>query len=52
VYLATSAEVEGITGKYFRHGREMGTNRASYDRDIQRRLWEESERLSGFTYPV
>jgi hypothetical protein len=52
VYLATSAEVEGVTGKYFRHCREMGTNRASYDRDIQRRLWEESERLSGFTYPV
>jgi len=51
VYLATSTEVEGVTGKYFRHCREMGTNPISYDRDVQRRLWEESEQLSGFHYP-
>lgn len=50
VYLATSSEVEGVTGKYFRYSREMGTNAISYDRDVQRRLWEESERLSGFRY--
>ncbi|HKW15583.1 MAG TPA: SDR family oxidoreductase [Candidatus Krumholzibacteria bacterium] len=52
VYLATSPEVEGVTGKYFRHAREMGTTRESNDRDLQRRLWEESERLTGFNYPV
>jgi len=52
VYLATSPEVATVTGKYFRHCRELGSSRESYDRDLQRRLWEESERLSGFTYPV
>jgi NAD(P)-dependent dehydrogenase (short-subunit alcohol dehydrogenase family) len=50
VYLATSPEVEGVSGKYFRYCREFGTNRESYDRDMQLRLWEESERLSGFRY--
>lgn len=52
VYLATSPEVADVTGKYFRYCREMGTSRESNDRDLQRRLWEESERLGGFTYPV
>jgi len=50
VYLATSPEVEGVSGKYFRYCREFGTSRESYDRDVQLRLWEESERLSGFRY--
>jgi NAD(P)-dependent dehydrogenase (short-subunit alcohol dehydrogenase family) len=52
VYLATSPEVADVTGKYFRYCREMGTSRESNDRDLQRRLWEESERLGGFAYPV
>jgi NAD(P)-dependent dehydrogenase (short-subunit alcohol dehydrogenase family) len=52
VYLATSPDVESVSGKYFRHCREMGTTRDSNDRDLQRRLWEESERLTGFRYPV
>jgi hypothetical protein len=52
VYLATSPEVADVTGKYFRYCREMGTSRESNDRDLQRRLWEESERLGGLTYPV
>jgi NAD(P)-dependent dehydrogenase (short-subunit alcohol dehydrogenase family) len=52
VYLATSPEVADVTGTYFRYCREMGTSRESNDRELQHRLWEESERLSGFTYPV
>jgi NAD(P)-dependent dehydrogenase (short-subunit alcohol dehydrogenase family) len=51
VYLATSPEVEHVTGKYFRYCREFGTTRESYDRDLQERLWQESERLAGFRYP-
>jgi NAD(P)-dependent dehydrogenase (short-subunit alcohol dehydrogenase family) len=51
VYLATSQDVADVTGKYFRYCRELGTSRESYDRDLQHRLWEESERLSGFSYP-
>lgn len=52
VYLATSPEVEGVSGKYFRYCREFGTSRASNDRDLQRRLWEESERSTGFRFEV
>jgi NAD(P)-dependent dehydrogenase (short-subunit alcohol dehydrogenase family) len=46
VKLASSPEVEGVSGKYFdEKGRERRSSRASYDVDAQRRLWEESERL-------
>jgi len=50
VYLASSPEVDGVTGKYFKYCQPIGTSAQSVDRDVQRRLWEESERLSGFTY--
>ncbi len=52
VFLASSPKVEGVTGKYFRRCEELGTSRVSYDKEVQRRLWKESERLSGFTYPM
>jgi NAD(P)-dependent dehydrogenase (short-subunit alcohol dehydrogenase family) len=51
VYLATSPAVEGVTGKYFRYCRPFGTTEASNDEALQDRLWEESERLTGFVYP-
>jgi len=52
VYLATSPEVDGVTGKYFRKCSPLGTNEISYDREVQKRLFAESERLTGFHYPV
>jgi NAD(P)-dependent dehydrogenase (short-subunit alcohol dehydrogenase family) len=52
VYLASSPEVAGVSGKYFRYCRPFGTSQVSYDRDVQRRLWEESERLTSYTYPA
>lgn len=52
VYLASSPEVEEVTGKYFKYCKPIGTSQQSYDRDVQRRLWEESERLAGFTYSL
>jgi NAD(P)-dependent dehydrogenase (short-subunit alcohol dehydrogenase family) len=51
VYLASSPEVESVTGRYFRYCKPVGTSAQSYDRSVQRRLWEESERLSGFVFP-
>jgi retinol dehydrogenase-14 len=45
VYLAASPDVEGVTGKYFKYRATLGTTRESNDRDVQRRLWEASERL-------
>ena len=47
VYLATSPEVEGVTGRYFRKGREAESSPASRDEGAQRKLWELSERLCG-----
>jgi len=34
------------------HPRRVGSSRRSHDADAQRRLWAESERLTGVTYPV
>jgi NAD(P)-dependent dehydrogenase (short-subunit alcohol dehydrogenase family) len=50
VYLASSPEVAGETGKYFRYCRPFGTTEQSNDREVQRQLWDASERLSGFRY--
>ena len=45
VYLASSPEVEGVTGKYFSDRKETRSSAASYDVDAQRRLWELSEQM-------
>ncbi|HEX3274964.1 MAG TPA: SDR family oxidoreductase [Gemmatimonadales bacterium] len=49
VYLAASTEVEGVTGRYFVGRQETRSSAASYDEAVQRRLWEESERLTGLS---
>ena len=46
VYLASSPEVEGVTGRYFVNKRETRSSPASYDEQLQHRLWDESERLT------
>ena len=45
VYLATSPEVEGVTGKYFDNKKEKPSNKISYDENLQKRLWEVSEKI-------
>ena len=46
VYLATSPEVEEITGKYFVDCRPVQSSALSYDPKLAERLWELSERLT------
>ena len=46
VWLASSAEVEGVTGVYFYHRRPHRSAPASRDVAAQRGLWELSERLT------
>jgi NAD(P)-dependent dehydrogenase (short-subunit alcohol dehydrogenase family) len=46
VYLATSPEVEGISGKYFHKAIQIRSSRQSYDENIARRLWEISVQLT------
>jgi len=47
VYLASSPEVEGVTGKYFAKCRPAASSAESRDPEVARRLWEVSERLTG-----
>src|SRR5215468_904515 len=47
VYLATSPEVEGVSGKYFHDERESRASAAARDMEVARRLWEVSVRLAG-----
>jgi NAD(P)-dependent dehydrogenase (short-subunit alcohol dehydrogenase family) len=46
VYLASSSEVETVTGRYFVSRHESRSSPASYDEALQRRLWDESARLT------
>ena len=47
VFLAASAEVEGVTGKYFVKRNAVTSAPLSYDQDLAKRLWEVSEKLTG-----
>jgi NAD(P)-dependent dehydrogenase (short-subunit alcohol dehydrogenase family) len=47
VYAATSAELEGVTGKVFAKKQEKETPPFTHDREARRQLWEEALRLLG-----
>ena len=49
IHLASSPEVEGITGKYFVKKRAVPSSRASYDLMAARRLWLVSAELTGLS---
>ena len=46
LYLATSPEVAGVTGKYFVRRQAVPSSEASYDRAAASRLWQVSEELT------
>jgi len=45
LYLATSPEVEGVSGKYFSNGKQTLSSRLSYDVAVRQRLWNVSQEL-------
>lgn len=45
IYLATSPDVEGVTGKYFANSIPIRSATISYNESLQRQLWEESSKL-------
>jgi len=47
IYLASSPDVEGVTGRYFVNKRARKSSSRSYDERAAERLWQESERLVG-----
>ena len=46
IWLASSPDVEGITGRYFQQRHAARSSRASYDTAAQERLWQISEQLT------
>ncbi|MHA2141610.1 MAG: SDR family oxidoreductase [Candidatus Thorarchaeota archaeon] len=47
VYVATSPELEGVTGRYFAKGLEKPSSEETYDESVQKRLWDVAESLLG-----
>jgi len=47
IYLATSPELEGVTGKHFSRGKEERSSTESYDDSSAERLWKVSAKLTG-----
>jgi retinol dehydrogenase 14 len=47
LYVATSPELEGVTGKFFAKKSEKKSSKESYDRNESKQLWELSTKLSG-----
>ena len=47
IYLASSADVEGVSGKYFTKKKEKKSSNESDDEQVARRLWRVSEELTG-----
>jgi retinol dehydrogenase-14 len=46
IYLASSPEVEGVTGQYFVNKKIADSSPESHDTQLAQRLWEVSERLA------
>jgi NAD(P)-dependent dehydrogenase (short-subunit alcohol dehydrogenase family) len=47
LYLATAPEVTDTTGRYFSACKEAKVSPKALDRDVRRRLWAETERMTG-----
>jgi NAD(P)-dependent dehydrogenase (short-subunit alcohol dehydrogenase family) len=46
IYLASAPEVEGVTGKYFVKREAVPSSPLSYDKEVARKLWEVSEKIT------
>ena len=47
LYVATSPDLEGVTGEYFDRARPGRANPQAYDAEARRRLWDLTEQLTG-----
>ncbi len=50
VYLAESDDVSNITGEYFRDMRVSSPAEVAYDREVRKKLWEISEKLTSVKF--
>jgi NAD(P)-dependent dehydrogenase (short-subunit alcohol dehydrogenase family) len=46
IYLASSPEVEGVSGKYFDNSKPVPSSPESYDEAVASKLWELSEKIT------
>jgi retinol dehydrogenase 14 len=49
IYLASSTDVEGVSGAYFANRRPKSSSKASHDAAAAARLWRVSEQLTGLS---
>jgi NAD(P)-dependent dehydrogenase (short-subunit alcohol dehydrogenase family) len=49
IYLASSPQIEGVTGQYFANRKPKTASKAAYDTAIAARLWQASASLAGMT---
>ncbi|HEY3291740.1 MAG TPA: SDR family oxidoreductase [Anaerolineae bacterium] len=52
IYLATSPEVEGVSGRYFQDKHEATPSAIAQDAEAARQLWQLSEEQTGLRLPV
>jgi retinol dehydrogenase 14 len=49
IYLASSPNMDGVTGEFFANGKPKTANKVAYDTDMAARLWQVSAELVGMT---
>ena len=47
LYVATSSDVENMTGKYFKNNKPQRSKDITYNKETQQKLWEKTEQLIG-----
>jgi hypothetical protein len=47
IYLASSPDVDGVTGKFFANRKPKTANKVAYDTEVSARLWRVSADLVG-----
>lgn len=50
LHVASSKELEGVSGKYFKDKLQNKSAEISYDLELRKALWEKCEELTGITY--
>ena len=50
IYLASSEQAEGVTGKYFEHAKEKAMGKPAFDDEMRARVWSLSEELTDTNY--
>ena len=46
IYCASSSDIEGASGKYFKKRKEAKSVKASYDEELAKKFWELSAKLT------